>query len=77
MVRSEPSGTERVKLPSMSVVVATPVNAADTTLAPMSGSESVAERTVPCTMMFWACAPSAIRKSNNAPRIVFFMLFVK
>lgn len=61
------------KLPSMSVTTPVALWPSGTTLAPISGSESVAEITVPCTVMFCAFATVAKVRSASAVRIVFFM----
>ena len=78
MMRLLPSGTTMVNLPSKSVVVAFDLFAAETTLAPISGSAPVEETTMPFTVMF--CAWVAIARKNSNSEISFFFfidIFVK
>ena len=72
MVSLLPLGTEIVNWPSMSVA-APDLRVSENTDAPINGSSSVFERTVPCTVMFYACAPIAANSRKNANRIDFFM----
>jgi hypothetical protein len=71
-----PEATVMVKLPSMSVAVPEPFPVAGTMLAPISGSESVAEITVPWTVRLCAFMVIAANRSNIALRIDFFMFSI-
>ncbi len=54
-------------------VAAPDLRVSENTDAPINGSSSVFERTVPCTVMFCAFATVAKVRSASAVRIVFFM----
>ena len=76
MIRSLPSGTTKVNLPLRSVRVALVLFTDENTLAPIMGSESVAEITEPFTVMFWACTVMAMIHSHNEIRSLFSILDV-